>query len=393
MMHRAHRPLTPYPSDVQHDVYLCDGRGYRQALLNDYVSLSYSLSTKDTGGITMELPPSMAAKVKDYALLEVWRHIGEREPVFVDAFVIVNRPQGQGGKGTRFLSLSGPTLTGYVVSGQRVVQAVSLPSAAAVSVSAPSQRAGALDDVLKDFVTDAATEWDDDSQGRSLTSGLRLSIASDQGQGERRVVTASLTPITSVASDILAKSEQSTYVPRKLYYRVRVTGFDPLTCVFETLMDRYGAYRGLTSSKPVMLSQDLGTAGAMDIEHDLTSEANSILVKYTASSVTKLTRITDTTRAKAAPYAFREGFYSATATTKTQAEAEAQYRLRAGKPRRMTRTTAVSSAVLRYGVDYHLGDVVVVEALGRQWDAEVVAESVSAGPPASVQLRLDEWGV
>jgi hypothetical protein len=112
-----------------------------------------------------------------------------------------------------------------------------------------------------------------------------LSIAADQGQAERRVVTASLTPITSVASDILAKSEQSTYVPRKLYYRVRVTGFDPLTCTFETLVDRYGAYRGLTSSKPVVLSQDLGTAGAMDIEHDLTSEVNSVLVKYTASSV------------------------------------------------------------------------------------------------------------
>src|SRR5574343_1153372 len=105
----------------------------------------------------------MAAKVKDYALLEVWRRIGEPEPVFVEAFVIVNRPQGQGGKGTRFLSLSGPTLTGYVVSGQRVVQAVSLPSAAAVSVSAPSQRLGSLDDVLKDFVSDAMTEWDDDS--------------------------------------------------------------------------------------------------------------------------------------------------------------------------------------------------------------------------------------
>jgi hypothetical protein len=149
----------------------------------------------------------------------------------------------------------------------------------------------------------------------------------------------------------------------------------------------------LTSVKPVILSQDLGTAGALDIESDRTSEVNSILVKYASGGVTYLTRVTDTTRAKTAPVAFREGFYSATATTASGAQAEAQYRLRAGKPRRMTRTTAVSSALVRYGVDYHLGDVVVVEGMGRQWDAEVVAESVSAGPPASVQLRLDEWGV
>jgi hypothetical protein len=203
----------------------------------------------------------------------------------------------------------------------------------AVSVSAPSARTGALDDVLKQYVSDAVTEWDGSSQGRSLTSGLRLTVGANQGQAVRRRVTASLTPISSVASDIQSQSEQSTDVARKLYYRVRVTGFDPLTCTFETLPDRYGAYRGLTSVKPVILSQDLGTAGALDIESDRTSEVNSILVKYASGGVTYLTRVTDTTRAKTAPVAFREGFYSATATTASGARSRSPTRRNPGSAR------------------------------------------------------------
>jgi hypothetical protein len=393
-MYRAVRPLTALDAATRHDVWLCDSRGYRVGLLNDAVSLSYSLSIKDTGGITLEMPYSYASKIKDLALVEVWRRIGERESSFVEVFVIVSKPQALGAKGSRFLTLSGPTLTGYVVSDKRIVQALPLPSAAGASASAPSQRTGALDDVFKQYARDALTEWDASSQGRSLAAGLRLTVAANQGQGARRRVTASLTPLTSVAQDIQAQSEQSSYVARKMYYRVRVTGFDPLTCVLETVMDRRGAYRGLTSAAPVVLSQERGTLGALDLEMDRGSEFASLLVKYTASGATRLTRLTDTTRQRVTPYAHREGFYSATATTKSGAEAEAQFRLRAGKPRRLARLTPTPSAVLRYGADYHLGDVVVVEAFGRQWEAEVVAESSSVqGPLWTPQLRLDEWGV
>lgn len=392
MTYRAARPLTALPSDAAYDVWLCDANGYRVALLNDYISMSYSLSIVDTGGVTLELPAAQAARVKTYALLEVWRRVGEREPVFVDAFVVINRPQGAGSKGTRFLTVSGPALTGYVVSDKRIVQASALPSAADVSVDTPGARTGALDDVLKRYVSDAMTEWDGNSQGRALSRALRLSVAANQGQAARRRVTASLTPLAGVARDAMAQSEQSSAAARKLYYRVRVTGFDPLTYVFETLIDRYGAYRGWDSPLPLIFSQAMGMAAQMDAEDDHSGEANSILVKYTAGGATYLTRITDAARSKAMPYAFREEMYSARATTALTAQAEAAYRLRAGEPRRMMRVTTMPTALVRYGVDYHLGDVVAVEALGERWDAVVTAVNVSAGPPEGVQVRLDREG-
>lgn len=390
LLHYANRPLTARLSDISHDVWLCDQRGYRVALLNDHISLGYSLSVRDTGGVTLELPWEMSSLVRDYALLEVWWRVGEQTARPVEVFVVQSRPQGVGNKGTRFLSVTGPTLTGYVVSDKRVVQAVSVPDD--LTTSSLAARTGALDDVLKDYVTDTVmAAWDGDSEERDLTQRLNLSLAVDQGQGARERVTATLSTLKSVAGDILARSEQSTAYPTRLYWRVRAIDFDPLRLRFETLARYYGAYRGLTAARPLVLSPALGTIGTMDIEQDRTSEVNSVLVKYNDGTSDRLTRITDTGRARVGPIAFREGFYSAVASTASAAEAEARYRLWQGKPRRMVRATVTPSSFVRYGVDYHLGDVVVVEALGRQWDAEIVAATISAGPPASIQLRLDAW--
>ena len=385
---QGNRPLTALDATTRYELWLLDGRGYRTRLVTDYISLSGSLSTRDTGGLTLELPYEYAAGIPDYSVVELWAKVGERAPRFVEVFVLVSRPQGLGSKGTPFLSLSGPTLTGYVLSDKRIVQAVSLPSGAAVSVNAPSARTGALDDVAKQYLSDALTVWDSAGE-RDWLSRLRLTVAPSRGQLPRARVTGSLTPARSVLTDIQSRAEQSTLGARRLYYRVRPASFDPLTLRFETLTTRYGADRGFDAALPVVLGQANGTLGQVEVEDDRTSEVNSVLVKYVSGGKTYLTRITDTRRARLAPIAFREGFYSATATTRLQAEAEARYRLSQGKGRRMTRATATPSALVRPLVDYHLGDVVIVEALGKQWEAELTAVTLGAGQP--VQLRLDEW--
>ncbi len=387
-LHLANRPLTAVDGNTTHELWLLDGRGYRVRLVTDFISLGYSLSTKDTAGLTLEVPWEYAALFPDYAVVELWQKVGERAPRFVETFILVSRPQGLGSKGTAFLSLSGPTLTGYVLGDKRIVQALPLPSAAASSVSALSARTGPMDDVAKQYLSDALTAWDSAGERNWLTN-LRLTVAANRGQLPRERITASLTPVRSVLQDIQSRAEQSTKGARRLYYRVRPASFDPLTLRFETLTTRYGAYRGFNAALPVVLSQANGTLGQVEVEDDRTSEINSVLIKYTSGGATKLTRITDTRRARLSPAAFREGFYSATATTKSGAESEARYRLNQGKPRRMVRATATPSALVRPLVDYHLGDVVVVEALGKQWEAEIVAVSTGEGQP--VQLRLDEW--
>lgn len=386
---QANRPLTALDATTRHFLYVLDQRGYRTRLVTDFISLSYSLSTKDTAGMTLELPYEYAAAIPDYSIVELWRRVGELAPMFVECFILVSRPQGQGSKGTQFLTLSGPTLTGYVLSDKRIVQAVSLPSAAASSVSAMSARTGPMDDVAKRYLSDGLTAWDSSSGERAWLTQLRLTVAANRGQLPRERITASLTPVRSVLTDIQSRAEQSTKGARRLYYRVRPASLDPLTLRFETLTTRYGQDRGFDAALPVVLSQANGTLGQIEIEDDRTSEANSVLVKYVSGGVTRLTRITDTRRARLAPAAFREAFYSATATTKSGAEAEARYRLSQGKPRRMVRATATPSALIRPWVDYKLGDVVIVEALGRQWEAEWVAANTGEGQ--GVQLRLDEW--
>lgn len=384
----ATRTLTTLPSDTRFTLWLLDGKGRRVRHLSDVMSLSLSLSTRDMGGLTLEVPWSYAAVIQDYALVELWARIGERAPVFIECFILISRPQGLGSKGTRFLSLSGPTLTGYVVSDKRVVQAMPLPTAAPVSVSTPGARTGAMDDVAKQYLSDALTAWDGAGE-RNWLANLRLTIAANRGQLPRERITASLTTVRSILSDLQSKAEQSTKGAQRLYYRVRPAAFDPMALRFETLTGRYGGYRGFRAALPVVLSQGNGTLAQIEVEDDRTSEVNSILVKYTASGVTKLTRITDTRRARLAPAAFREAVYSATATTKSGAESEARYRLSQGKPRRMVRATATPSALVRPLVDYHLGDVVIVEALGRQWEAEIAAMTMGQGQATT--LRLDEW--
>lgn len=386
---QATRPLTALDATARHEIYVLDGRGYRTRLLTDFSSLSYSLSTRDTGGLTLELPYEYAAGIPDYSVVELWAKVGERAPRFVECFILVSRPQGLGSRGTPFLTLSGPTLTGYVVSDKRIVQALSLPSGAAVSISTPGARTGALDDVAKLYMSDALSAWDDDSGERNWLTRLNLTMAANLGQLPRSRVTASLTPARSVLTDIQSRAEQSTMGARRMYYRVRPAFFDPLALRFETLTGRYGQDRGVDAALPVVLSQANGTLGPVEVEDDRMSEVNSVLVKYTSNGITKLTRITDTRRARMAAAAFREGFYSASAATRNEAEAEARYSLSQGKPRRMVRSTATPSALIRPLVDYHLGDVVVVEALGRRWEAELTA--LTGGEGQAVQLRLDEW--
>lgn len=384
LLHHANRPLVALASDVTHDVYVCDQAGYRRGLLPDWVSLSYSRSTRDTGGITLEVPWDVGVSLREFAVFEVWRRVAGRSPRFVEVFIALSRPQGLGSRGTRFVSLSGPTMTGFVVGDKRIV--------AALPDTTLSDKTGPLDDVLKDYVSDAVlAAWDAASEGRNLATRLSISVASDQGQAAREQVEASLTTLPSVVKGIQARSEQSSAVPRRLFYRVRPVGFDPLSLRVETVMDCYGAYRGLNAARPVILSQETGTLGALDVEQDRGGEVNSVLVKYNDGTNDRLTRVTDAARSQFSALAFREGFYSASAATKTAAETEARYRLRQGEPRRMTRATVTSSATTRYGVDYFLGDVVGVAAFGRLWEAEVVAEIVGAGPPETVQLRLDEW--
>ncbi len=386
---QASRPLTALPSGARHELWLLDGRGYRTRLINDFISLSYSLSTRDTAGITLEMPWAYAGLIPDYSIVEMWRKVGERATAYVESFVLLSRPQGLGSRGTPFLTLSGPTLTGYVLSDKRIVQAVALPDAAGVTVNAPAQRTGALDDVAKQLVSDAMTAWDDAGE-RNWLNRLRLTMAANRGQLHRARVTAGLSTLRSTLQDIQSRAEQSTLHAQRLYYRVRPASFDPLTLRLETLSGRYGADLGFDAARPVVLSQDNGTLGAVEIEDDRASEINSVLIKYTsAAGVTSLARITDTDRARLSPYAFREGFYSATASLATNARDEARYRLGQGKPRRMVRATATPSALARPLVDYRLGDVVIVQALGRQWEAELVAVSTGEGQP--VQVRLDEW--
>lgn len=384
----APRAYPPLDARTSHTVWLCNPQGYRVQLITDYVSLKYNLGIHGGGGFALELPPNFNPRyLKDYGYAEVWRKVGEQPARLEDVFVVQSIPEAQATGGTRFLTLEGPTVTDFFVLGKnsRVVDALESTTGASYTDNA--------DDVLRKFVQDQLGIGAGNTgaaEGRDLSVYAGFTVEPERGMGPSITEHGYLRPLDEVVRSVVAKSEQNSSAPVRLFPLVRPKSFNPLRFEFVVLPRYFGRYRGFAAAKPVLLSPMLGTIGQVEQEHDRREEWTAVFVTYGSKSGT--TRVVDATRRNTAQTAYRETLFdAANSGTEPEAKAEAASKLNEGSPRALARVTLVNSAVTRFGAEYGLGDVVGILALDRRFEAEIAGMDVSRTPGGeAVALKVDE---
>lgn len=382
--HRDHPPLSTRDS---HQLWLFNALGYRVQLIPSYVSLKYNRSIRGGGGITVELPPNFDTRyLRDLSYLVVEEKIGGRAAQYRETFVIQSIPQSVAARGTRFLTLEGPTATDFFIGkNSRVV--------AALESTAGGVYTDSTDDLARKFVRDALAYGAGNSgtaEGRDLSVHAGFSVEPERGMGPSITVNGYTRTLDEVLAEIRNKSEQDSTAPLRLFYYVRPKSFNPLRFEFVVFPRYYGKYRGFTAANPVILSPTFANVATVEVEHDYREAWNSVWITWN----TKLgaTRATSVTRRAIAPAGFREVYFDATkSASDTAAQVEAAGKLAEGKERKLARVTVAPTPTLRFGAEYDLGDVVGTIFLGRRAEMEVTSEEVSRDSNGMQRsLKLDE---
>ena len=367
-----HRDTPPLSNRHDIQLWLFNSLGYRVQLVPSYVSLKYNRSIKGGGGMTVELPPNFDTRyLRDLSYLVVEEKLGGRAMQYRETFVIQSIPQSVTARGTRFLTLEGPTATDYFIGkNSRVV--------AALEGGTGGSYTDNTDDLARKFVADALAAGAGNSgtsEGRDLSVYAGFSVEPERALGPSITVGGFTRSIDEVLSEIRNKSEQNSAAPLRLFYTVRPKSFNPLRFEFIVLARYFGKYRGFTAANPIILSPTFANVTQVEVEHDYREAWNSIWITYSAKAASD--RVTSSTRRNIAPAGFREVYFDAANSVSASAgQSEAQGKLAEGKERKLARVTVAQSPVLRYGAEYDLGDVVGTLFLGRRVEQEVVSEEV-----------------
>lgn len=380
------RDLPPLSTQTSHQVWLCNPQGYRVALISNYVSLKYTLGIKGGGQITLDLPPNYDTRyLKMYSYLEVWRKVGEQLPSLEDVFVVQSMPQTQTRRGSRFITLAGPTATDFFLGkNSRVINALDTATGASYTDN--------TDDLLRQYVFNNLGDGAGNSgtsEGRDLSTYAGMTIENMRNIGPSITENVFLRPLDDVLAEIAKKSEEDTTKPLRLFWYMLPKSFNPLRFEFRVFYKYYGRYRGFSSPNPLIFSPMLSNVGHVELDWDYREAWNSVFIAYNTKTAT--TRITSTTRRGIAPQGFREVFYDAgSGWVVGTAQAEASGKLNDGKERNLTRIQVAPSAVSRYGAEYRLGDVVGTVLLGRRADMEISGVEVSrTAEGEDINLRFD----
>jgi hypothetical protein len=406
---------TPYPYILRdraplrarYRATLYSPQGTPQALITGYSQLSYTLTTSsDGGGFSIALPPTMdRSLIKDGSFVTIDRTLDGGIPHFEDCYIVLSTPEAQAKKGTRFPTIEGPSVTGYVTGKdfRAIGQLDSTLGSYVTSVPA--------DDAVKYFVSrnmaagaENNTFGDTaDRRGRDISKFIGFTVEKDRSLGPSITYNASLKALDVAIRDIAKLSEENANTPARLFWYVKPKSFNPLAFEFVTFLGKlpsaarpkvqrgaFNTYRGFDSAAPVILGPAFGTVIETDGEHDLRESFNSSVFTYNSKG--SLSRVTDKTRAAEFAMAFRERLGDAKDSgTETEGKAEMRSALNDGRPRLVTRFRIADSLAVAYGRDYFLGDILGCLALDRRFEAEVSGIEVNQSRDGdTVTVKVEE---
>jgi hypothetical protein len=223
------------------------------------------------------------------------------------------------------------------------------------------------DDMLKEIVTD---NLGGDATGDRDISGLNFSVDDQLGDAPRITKGFAWRKLFDVCLDICAASEENG---TRLYFEVMPYWYasEAIGFKFITYINQPGADFGTDSGQPLYFGRAWGNLVKPELEYDHSEEITHVYAGGQGEGSDRLIEeVSDTDRAEASIWNYREGFADARNEKESAGiESKAYKVLNENAPLITLSGEIVETGSRRWGLDWNLGDKVVVEHRGISTDA------------------------
>lgn len=371
-----------------YEVHIADAFGTQLAIVDGFVGgaggagLQYALNVGKIGALTLTLPASFdASLLRLDGRIGVWRSINGRALTLDGQAIYLIRRVDYRRTTTTVTALHGTDLLRRRI--------VAYPAGSAYTDKAAAAAGNQIKALARENLGLGIVTADRDGAETQADLSAYLTIQADVADGASLAAACSRRNLFDVIAEInQASLEAGTYLTAE------VVAPAESTLELRTYATQRGIDHTITSSQPVILSEDQGTlANALLVEDHTTEWTVVIAAGANIGAARLIETAVDTERMSASPFNRIEKLADLPNITDSDVlQAEAQALLRAGKPQISVTADLIETDGATRGIHYDLGDRVTTEVRGRQYDArlDVIGVAVEAGASQSrVQLRVD----
>lgn len=342
---------------IEFTVWLCDYRGRRSAVLDGYSELHIVEVVNGISVCSVDIPATLdRSQFYPDRIVEVeYSRDGETSRLEFVGFIREVTIYDDEGVDYLHLVCYSPE---YLLDGRIVAYSAG---------SAQASMNGYADDIIKAVVRDNLGS--DAGSGRDLSS-LGVSVAGNLSDAPEVTKAFAWRNLLRVIQDICDASAQRG---TRLFF-----GFVPVIqtevgFVFMTYTGCIGRDRGSGSSDQLRFGQAWGNLENPVLRYNWSDEVNYIYAGGQGEGSDRvIVTIGDTYRIKMSPWNRREAFADARNELSTDGvTTKARSALQAGRPKIEFNGVLLDSPVSRYGTDWSLGDIVIVEYADVSFDGLV----------------------
>lgn len=351
-----------------YEIWLDDPAGNRITQLSTTAGFAYSRVENDKGWLINNLPDTFDQNLITLpdGIIEIWRGFGPGTLRLENAFFIRKRKK-LSISGNHVIELGGPGISDLF---RRRIVAYKAESAQALMTNE-------ADDMMKQVVRDNLGA--SAAAGRNLTLiGGGLTIQKDLAKGPSITKAFAWKKVDQALKDIADTAKQKG---TKLCFDLVpiITDSSIIAFEFRTYTGQRGDDHGSSSSSPLYFGEEFGTLQDPVFEEDFTEESNYIYVGGQGQDATRtIEEVPDTARMARSIWNRCEDFKDARNQEDTEAlKSEGNEALHQGRPRYYFSGKIVETENMRYGRDWHFGDLVVGVGFGRQSDCIISAVKVT----------------
>lgn len=369
-----------YDKSLEYNIYWANDRGERIMEIEKVLSFSYVKAVQSVGPFEIMIPYEKGFQTGQDYQIQFWRKPYGSNVSKMDYFGFARTFSRKSSGGNAIATIRGFDPL-YLLDG-RIVAYHTQSAAAAVTDNAG--------DIMKGAVR-ANISNDEDYSGAGPTPSrdmVDFSVAGDLGDGSSITRAFSWDELLGMLRDT---HEASVTAGTAVYFGIQTSlGPDNKPAfLFYTSTGQPGADR----TGKTVISFENGSVAEAEFVQDYSQE---VTVVYAGGQGTETNRTiskqSSDTRYNASRYNVREAFAWATmAETAAGVTGEAYKRLNEGRGREMLQVTIQDSDLVRYQLDWNVGDKISYDVLDVQGDEIVRSVGVSVGPSGErLTTRLEQ---
>lgn len=359
-------------------IWLTDQFGNKLRLIDDYLSLGYTLSTNSVTRLTIDVPGTFPITViQPDRMLQVWRQTTEQFPRLEGETVwFVRDVETRIINGKRTYRLAAYSSL-YLLEGATI--------AYHADTSYTSKKAPA-DDMIKAIVRENRGPLSVDP-GRAFNATY-FRIAPDVSLAPEIEKGFSWRPVLPVLQEIAqASAEQGTY----LAFDIVTTQLDPLILEFRTFVQQRGIDQRYPGGiRPLNIGPDVGNLDDVIYRDMHSSEINVVYVGGQSIGLNRATaHVADLARAQRSLWSRRESFYNISARGSASMTNAGNEQLQFGQPYTEFSGKLLSRPGSEYGTDWGWGSYTTATVDGRVFDSRIETVRVELG--AAGNETIEAW--